>query len=309
MLRGSPLMPKTVQIFDAATAGAAIGHFTGQPVTASLTLPTTSGARAALRTGSGRGGMRLEGFLDLAAIPAQSTRNLPIVADHVWIAGGKTVSIAAVVGAQVTVELTAGAPIEQTARATTACDGLSLDQQTVRQSPIPGEARGYLVKKSPLDLRPSPGAAAAFTLSSSSVKDALLFWSTESKSGQVHIHLASDFVIDAWAAASDLEALKAGEMMDALSPGITTVSAPKIAMQGELRTAKVTKEVPVRGHANDSSAVIGAIEAEGEVLILETVLGWSSVVPAALNMMPPDGQGFWVKTADLGLPTSPPPKK
>jgi hypothetical protein len=302
-------MAKSGEIFDAATGGAALAHFTGQAVPAAVTLPSSPGTRATIRTGSGRGGVRLDGFLDLAAVPAQATRNLPVVADHVWIAGGKAVAIVGVTGAQITVEATAGAPLDQSARAQVGCDALSLDPQIVRQSPIPGEARGYLVKKTPLELHPSPGAAAAFTLSSPGIKDALLFWSTERKGGQIHVHLASDLVVDAWVAAGDLEALKAGEMMDALVAGVSTPSAPKIIMQGEPRVAKVTKEVPIRSHANDASAVIGAIEVEGEVLVLETVLGWSNIVPSQLNLMPADGRGFWVKTADLGLTPPTPPAK
>jgi hypothetical protein len=308
VLRGTPIMPRTGEIFGAAAGGDPIARFTGQPVASSVTLPTANG-RAAIRTGSGQGGVRIEGFLELAAVPAQSTRDLPILADHVWIAGGKAVKLVGLASGQVTVELTLGAPLDQTVRATTGCDGLSLDPQAARPAPIPGNARGYLVKKSPLELRPAPGAASAFTLTSPDIKDALLFWSTERKGGQVHVHLSSDLVVDAWVAAGDLAALKEGEMMDALATGTTSISTPKIAMQGEPRIVKVTKEVPIRGNATDLASPIGAIESGAEVLVLETVLGWSNIVPAALNLMPPDGRGFWVKTVDLGITPPGPPAK
>jgi hypothetical protein len=66
----------------------------------------------------------------------------------------------------------------------------------------------------------------------------------------------------------------------------------------------------VRNHANDTAQIIGAIEREGEVLVLETILGWSNVVPTSLAIMPPDsGGGFWVHTADLGMNPGSPPSK
>lgn len=305
-LRGSPLMPKGAALASAAQEGEVLGKFTGQPIGATAVLPATQGHRAAIKTS----GFRIEGFVDPKELPAYSTKNLAVVPDHVWIGGSRRVQIVSSAASQATVELRVGAPIDQSVRATTACDGLSLDPTTLATPPIPGDARGYLAKKSPLELRKGPGGAVVFTLGSESVKDALLFWSTERRGGFVHVRLGGDLVIDGWLPLGDLQPLKEGEMMDALVPGTRQVLPAKLVLQGEPKKVKVIKDVVIRPHAEDKAPVIGAIEPGTEVLIIEGILGWSNVIPAALTLLPPDGQkgGFWVKTSELNAATEPPPK-
>jgi hypothetical protein len=307
-LRGAPIIAKTVEAFSAATGGEAIAKFTGQPVPMALTLPSGSGSRGVLRTGTGTGGFRLEGFLDPGDAPAFTTRNLPVVADHVWIGGPRRVKVAGASGGRVAVELKAGAPIEQTLRATAPCDAVSFDLPSFRQEPVPGSARGYLAKRSPLEVRGSASGPALFTFTSSDIADALLFWSTERTGGAVHVHLTGDVVVDGWVAAADLQALKVGEMMDALAPGTPTISSPRLMMQGTPTVVKASREVTVRRRPNDTAQIIGAVEPGGEVMVLETVLGWSNVVPTALVLMPPTGGGFWVKASELGSAPGTPPK-
>ena len=299
-ISGKPVLAKTVALQAASTGDDAIAKFPGQPIAATM---TAAAGRSKLRTGTGSGGFRVEGFVETRDVPVFTTRNVPVVDEHVWIGGGRRVRVRGPASAGVSIEMSAGAPIEQTLSATASCASVSLDQPSFRHPSPPGEARGYLTKKSPLAIAASAGGPAVFTFTSSSIKDALLFWSVEKSGAHVHVMLAGDVVIDGWAAASDLEALKAGEMMDAVLPGAVSISQPRLVMEGAPKTVKVSREVAVRARANDASEVIGAIEAEGEVLVLETVLGWSNVLPTSLAVMPADGRGFWVKATELTAAT------
>jgi hypothetical protein len=50
---------------------------------------------------------------------------------------------------------------------------------------------------------------------------------------------------------------------------------------------------------------IGYIEAGGEMYVMETVVGWSSVLPRALNLLPPGDHSFWVPAYEVGMGTAP----
>jgi hypothetical protein len=297
-LTGSPVMPKNAQLFSAASGGDVIAKFTGQATAMTAIIDPTS--RAKLKTS----GFRIEGFLSNDALPVFTTRNVPVAEGHVFLGGARRVTLGSDSANRLTAELTAGAPIEQTLKAPVSCSAIALDLPSFSQPSPPGNARGYLAKKSPLEIRGEAGGSSVFTFTSSSVKDALLFWSTERSAASVHVMLAGDVVVDGWVSASDLEALKPGEMMDAVAPGTTTVSTAKLAMDGSPRTGKATKDVSIRAKPLDTATPIGAIEAGVEVLVMESVTTWSNVLPTTLVMLPGDGGGFWVKTADLVIAPS-----
>ena len=35
---------------------------------------------------------------------------------------------------------------------------------------------------------------------------------------------------------------------------------------------------------------------------METMLGWCSILPRALNVLPPKDKSFWVRASELGVP-------
>lgn len=274
-----------------SAAGDVIARFSGATLGLSLTLDGSAGKA---RTGDG---FRLDGAIDLAGVAIFTKRNLPVVAEHVWIAGGRRVAARVDAGA-ITVEQRAPSPIDQTLKAKAECDALSLEPVAFSHPAVPETARGFVAKKAPLALRDASGAA-IFTLTSESIKDALLFFSTERKGASVRVLLAADVVIDAWASLSDLEALKLGEMLGASSVEVAIPGAPKLAFDGNVRKLKAAREATIRDKPDDKAAAIGVVEVDTEVLVLETVLGWSSVWPASLALSPPEGKGFWVKLKDL----------
>jgi hypothetical protein len=59
--------------------------------------------------------------------------------------------------------------------------------------------------------------------------------------------------------------------------------------------------VPLRGAAKDGGPIIGVIEPDAEAYVIDIMAGWVSVMPKALDVVPPDGGLFWVKRSELGL--------
>ena len=72
-VRGTSVLPKTVQLFGSSKGTDVIGTFTGQSVNASVTF--AGAARAALKT---TGGFRLEGYVDPAAVPLFTARDVTV---------------------------------------------------------------------------------------------------------------------------------------------------------------------------------------------------------------------------------------
>ena len=58
----------------------------------------------------------------------------------------------------------------------------------------------------------------------------------------------------------------------------------------------------MRDAASDKGNVIGKIEPGTETYVLDTVAGWTSVLPKALNVMPYGEGQFWVKAGDWRQP-------
>jgi hypothetical protein len=57
----------------------------------------------------------------------------------------------------------------------------------------------------------------------------------------------------------------------------------------------------VRGTAKDGAPIVGVIEPDAEAYVIDVMAGWVSVLPKALDVVPPDGGTFWVKKTELGL--------
>lgn len=134
----------------------------------------------------------------------------------------------------------------------------------------------------------------------------MLFWSTKRHGGYVQVAYQGDIMLEAWAKASALRALPKGEVMDQYIPPKRTVTGSKVQVQGETKLVKTTREHYIRLEAKEDAAKIGRIEIDTEVLVLDVVAGWASVMPKNATVMPPKDGQFWVNAEDLGL--SPPSK-
>jgi hypothetical protein len=294
-----PFPPNTViQSAD----GHAIGRLSGADVTVSVSeLTLAAKPRARLETGTPRESFRVRGLIDAAQLPLVTTVMLPVHPGHVWIGERRGVSIQRVSTDRITVQRAASKPLEGTFSALTICGALSLEPGTPPGWTPPGDARGYALRNGALDLYAAPGGSAVGVLHKAADQDAVLFFSTEQRGEYVHVERHADIVVDAWAKAQALSALPRGETMDQLVTLPSTRGVARLALPGEPRVVRTTREVALRVAAQDSEPAIGSIAPDTETYVLDVMAGWVSVLPLALDVMPAEGRQFWAKKADLGL--------
>lgn len=293
-VKGTPLMAKGASLWGNSDASTLVGSFAGQPIGVVATSFSPAG-RVKVRTS---GGIRIDGFIDGKDLPLYTSAEVPVVAGHVWIATGQKVSFTASASG-LTVEAPPSGPLSQALRASSPCSSLSLDKHQRPAWDVPGFGRGYLPKRESLDVYDQPGGGVVQTLHLSQ-PGAMLLWSTETRDGYVHVEYHEDLVLDAWVASADVTALKVGETMDRLAPPSTMTGSARLALGGQTLIVRAQKDVPLRLSTKEGATPVGFIEAGGEVYVTETVLGWSAVLPRALNVLPPDGHSFWVPASEVG---------
>lgn len=302
-LRGTFPVPKGTTIHDAASGGRAVALFTGaqQALTLSDLPADPATGRARVATSLGSASLRVDGWVSPASVAVFTTRDLPIAPGHVWIADAQRVRLVAAAGSALTAEIAVPGTSGQTARAAAGCDAFGLQPGTPTPMSVPSDGRGYLTRGGVIELFGAPAGAVIFTLRGME-GTAQLFWSNERRSGFVRVNARGALVIDAWARARDLEPLKKGEMMDQFLPATTSVAAATLKLDGEPRLVKMTRDVPLRARRDDKERPIGVIEAGAEIFVLETLLGWTNVLPTNLGLMPADDGGFWIPAADALKP-------
>jgi len=298
-IKGAPVLAKGVNLFADAQGTTAIAGFTGQPVSMIATgFPAAGGGgRVRVRTSSG---LRFEGFVEASELPLYTAAEIPVVPGHVWIAQGQRAAFSGASNA-ITVEVPLTGPVTQTFRVTAPCSSLGLDRRQRNSWDVPGNGRGYLPEKNSLDLHDQPGTNVIQTIRvATEPGSGMLLWSTETQGGYVHVVYHEDLVIDAWVASTDLSALKQGETMDRLAPPQAMIGAARLSVGGQPTLVRAEKPVPLRLTPDDAAKPIGTIETGGEVYLIQTVLGWTSVLPRALNLLPPGDRSFWVPTSEVG---------
>lgn len=151
-------------------------------------------------------------------------------------------------------------------------------------------------------MRKEPQGAVVFSadVAQSGGRSALL-WSTENRGGFVHVELHEDLIVDAWVASGELVGLKQGEMMDQVASPTTHVEAARLAVSGTPTVVRPSRDVPVRTTPQDGARPVGVIESGSEVYVMETIVGWSSILPRSLNVLPAGDRSFWVKAAEIGV--------
>lgn len=302
-VRGSAVVEKGVTIFSTREAGTAIAAFATQEVTLELSeFSAQSTKRAKIRTGKGKGSLRIEGWVDPTKIGLSAKQEIPVVEGHVSIGKGEIVKLQGASLNKLHVESTIVAT-EQKLSAKTPCDRIAVGRVApVAEEDIPASARRYVLKNTSLDLLKEPGGSVVFTLQVLAPKTGILLFSKESKGAYTHVLHTGPYVIDAWAKASELERFPQGEMLDTLvRTDLVSISPAKLKVEGNTKEVKTTKEIPVRLSANESIAPIGFFEEDAELIVVDTIGSWSRVFPKGLEIIPPDGKDFWVQASDIGL--------
>jgi hypothetical protein len=292
-------MPLDNPITDAS--GRAIARFGGPETSLVVSgFSTATPPRARVETGVGQGGFSVRGFVPAATLPVAAAEDLPVVAERVWIGARRGVTVTAVTRDTIQVEKRLSTPFAQTFTAFTSCRKLALG------SPVPpghspaGDARGYALRAGSLVLYDAPRGKAVSRLLKALATPAVLFFGAEEANGWVRLEYHGDVVIDAWADASDIQALPRGEALDQLAAPSSSRTSARLALPGAPRVVRAPRELPLRGAAKEGEP-IGVIEAGAETYVIDVVAGWASVLPRALDVMPPESGRFWVKKEELGL--------
>jgi len=306
VITGNAQAPKDQAIWSAATGGTKVGVFTGAlaPLKAANFPADPNAQRVQVNAG---GGFRVEGFTDPKTIPVWTTRDVPVVADHVWISGGRSLKVIGAAPDQIRVELPARGSLGAAVQAYVPCGALSFGRTSAPLFETPGNGRGYVSKRGQLDLYASPNGNVVHQLNITGDGSGLVLWSTETRGNFVHVIARFDLFVDAWVKVSDVKPLPRGEMMDQLAQPETAQNPPALALQNYQRVMQAPRNVIIRAARGENQNPIGEVEQGAEIYVLDTVLGWASVLPKALHVMPPDDRSFWVKASELGITPPPPP--
>jgi hypothetical protein len=295
-IKGSHPVSKGTQLFDAQSGGRAIANFTGAFVAMQMSdIPADPTAgRARVSTA----GLRIDGYVPVSSINIFTSRDISVTSGHLWISSAQKVKLVRAAANSLTAELVIAGSQNQAVRATVPCDAFSLSKGTPTAMEIGGSARGYMMKSTTLDLFDTAAGDSIFTLKMNE-GTGQLFWSTESKNGFVHVVSRGDVTIDAWARWRDLEALKKGEMLDQLIPPSSAVTGAQLTLDKPPPIVKATKEIQVRARRDEKEKPIGVIEVDAEVYVMETITGWTNVLPKGLGITPPDDGGFWIPSGEV----------
>jgi hypothetical protein len=87
-------------------------------------------------------------------------------------------------------------------------------------------------------------------------------------------------------------------MRDQYIPPTTAVAGAQLALDKAPPIVKATKDIPVRARRDDKEKPIGVLESGAEVYLMETIAGWTNLLPKSLGMTPPDDGGFWIPSAE-----------
>ncbi len=299
LIKGTAPPPKSMAVYDAASGGEIIAKLTGAfiPMTLSEIPFDPKTGRARLQTSSGTGAMRIEGYVASADMPVFTTRDISIYGGNIWLSSAQKVRLVKATQESLTVEINVAGTLNQTIRATAPCDAFSLSKKNPEALEVPEKARGYMTKKETVELFDKPNGDVIFTLTMME-GTGQLFWSTESKAGFVHVTSRGDLTIDAWARYRDLDPLKKGEMVDQyIAPEKQTAGA-QLSFDKPPPVVRATRPIPIRAKRDEKAKIVGTVEVDAEIYILETVAGWTNILPKHLGIVAPEDGGFWIPAAE-----------
>jgi hypothetical protein len=303
VVKGKGVVEKGVQIYSEKKDGTAVASFATQEIQLELSdfpADPTAG-RAKVKTGKGSGSVRVEGWLDATKVPLSARADVAVAPGHVWIGRGEHLKLKGSSPGKLQVEATITAT-GQKLKGKAGCGEVSVGDVSTAEVTIPTGSQKWVLRNKSLDLYDEVNGANVFTLEVPAAETGILLYSSEQKSGWIHVLHQGSIVIDAWAKAAELKSFPKGEMLDALaSTSMVSISPAKLKVDGATKEVKVTKDVPLRLNANDAAKPIGVLEEGAEVIVVDTFGGWSRIFPKNLELIPPDTKDFWAKADDLGL--------
>ncbi|HOT09256.1 MAG TPA: hypothetical protein PK710_05770 [Polyangiaceae bacterium] len=303
VISGDAIVVKDTPIFSEAVGGNPVAKFSGAkaPLKATRCPSDSSTGRVLINTGAG---FRVEGFTDPRALKAFGIRDLP-VSGSLWISASAPLTIVGSAPGKVQVEHPAMAGLSRPIRAWAPCDAITFTQGSAPIYEVPKNARGYVARQGALDIYASAGGDVAHTLSISGEGNGLLLWGTTLRAGFVHVTMRSSIFIDGWVKTSEVRALPRGELMDQLAPPTQVQLPPALALKEYLSVMRAPKPLSLYYGRGEANPTMGMVEQDAEIYVLETVVGWATVLPKSLHVLPVSDRAFWVKATELGIGAKP----
>ncbi|MCS6898951.1 MAG: hypothetical protein RMJ98_04410 [Myxococcales bacterium] len=297
-LKGSPLLGRGLQLYDASKDGKVIAEFIGTTVPLSLTIAEDPArVRSKVSTSTGKPTLRLEGWITLDTIPIYAVKDVDAVGEQVKIAGGYPVKLVKGAQGKLTAELTIAGSEGQTLRGTGPCDAFSLEWARPTIYDPPQHARPYLMKGQSLDLFDKPNGENIYTLTMAEGASPL-FHSVETRGMFQRVVSRSDVVIDAWVKVGSLAPIKKGDRIESPPSAPAQKASARMVLESPAPAKSATKDIPVRAQRDDKEKAIGVLEKGAEFFVIQVVSGWINVLPKELHISPPSGGGFWIKAED-----------
>jgi len=300
VLTGTSQLGPRVQIFDSQRGGSVIARFTGGESPLQIDAFPPQPGRARVVTATGNGGFRITGFVDAMEVPVFTRREVPVVKGHVWIEAQREVRVLRGTTARLEVRKALTQPLRQNFDGWGPCDAFALERGTPAGWDVPGDARGFKVKKDSLQLYDgwNEDQTKVATLSNAS---GMLLWGIAERGSSVRVQYHGEIGIEAWARVEDLHRLPRGEREDSLDPPARRRAPPRLKLASVPTEVTTTRSISIRTQPAEKGTVIGVIEPNTETYVLDVVVGWASVLPKSLHVAP-DGDGqFWVPANELGL--------
>jgi hypothetical protein len=297
-LKGSPLLGRGLQLYDAPKDGKVIAEFIGSTVPLSLTIAEEPvKGRSKVSTSAGKPTLRLDGWLAIDTIPVYAVKDVAAVGEQVKIAGGHAVKLVKGAQGKLTAELTIAGSEGQTLRGTGPCDAFSLEWARPTLYDPPQTARPYLMKGQSLDLFDKPSGENIYTLNMAEGASPL-FHGLETRGMFQRVVSRSDVVIEAWVKLGSLTLIKKGDRIESPPSAPAQKASARMVLDASTPVKTAAKDILVRAQRDDKDRAIGVLEKGAEFHPMQVVSGWINVLPRELHLSPPAGGGFWIKAED-----------
>jgi hypothetical protein len=297
-LKGSPLLGRGLQLYDAPKDGKVIAEFIGSTVPLSLTIAEEPAkGRSKASTSAGKPTLRLDGWLAIDTIPVYAVKDVGAVGEQVKIAGGHAVKLVKGAQGKLTAELSIAGSEGQTLRGTGPCDAFSLEWARPTLYDPPQTARPYLMKGQSLDLFDKPSGENIYTLNMAEGASPL-FHGLETRGMFQRVVSRSDVVIEAWVKLGSLTLIKKGDRIESPPSAPAQKASARMVLDASTPVKTAAKDILVRAQRDDKDRAIGVLEKGAEFHPMQVVSGWINVLPRELHLSPPAGGGFWIKAED-----------
>jgi hypothetical protein len=300
-LTGNALPDLDLTLADAD--GHPLARFGGVAIPLTISdLPERADGKMRVTTGR-NGRLRVTGFVPVRSIPIYLKNDLPIVKGRVTLLKGTAVEYAGRAGDQIRINFKTTNAIAETYNANVVCDALTVETALASKWAPPGGSRGYLMRQPVAPLFDKSGADATPVSSIHLAPDArgILFFGDRREGDFIHVMYRRDVGIDGWMSVKDLEILPRGEVADQSASKSAPPTDKRLKMKTDGQLYKAQREIPLYGKADPKLAPIGTVTKDTELYVLDVIVGWASVLPRQLDVVPVGEKHFWVKASELGM--------